>query len=105
MQINAHWGCTDTVREFTLEADWEKNPLPRLGFEPESVLRLAFQSDALPTELFRPKFSLLLFFCEQLVEKRHPISAYFNKRIKGDPNRRLQLARKKVQIFSIAGIL
>ena len=30
---------------------WEKNPLPHLGFEPASVLRLAFQSDALPTEL------------------------------------------------------
>ena len=26
---------------------WEKNPLPHLGHERESVLRLAFQSDAL----------------------------------------------------------
>ena len=31
---------------------WEKKPLPHLGLEPTSVLRLTFQSDALPTELF-----------------------------------------------------
>ena len=33
---------------------WEKNPLLRQGLEPTSVLRLAFQSDALPTELPPP---------------------------------------------------
>ena len=31
---------------------WEKKPMPHLGLEPTSVLRLTFQSDALPTELF-----------------------------------------------------
>ena len=31
---------------------WEKKPMPHLGLEPASVLRLAFQSDALPAELF-----------------------------------------------------
>ena len=31
---------------------WEKNPLPHQGLEPASVLCLAFQSDALPTEMF-----------------------------------------------------
>ena len=51
MYAIVHGGCTDTVRESALEVDWEKNPLPHLGFEPASVLRLAFQSDALPTEL------------------------------------------------------
>ena len=29
---------------------WEKNPLPHWGLEPTSVLRLAFRSDALPTD-------------------------------------------------------
>ena len=33
---------------------WEKNPLLRRGLEPASVLRLAFQSDALATELPSP---------------------------------------------------
>ena len=33
---------------------WEKNPLPLRGLEPVSVLRLALQSDALPTKLSRP---------------------------------------------------
>ena len=47
-------GCTDTVRESALEVDWERNPLPHWGLEPASVLRLAFQSDALPAELSRP---------------------------------------------------
>ena len=31
-----------------------KNHLPHRGLEPSSVLRLAFQSDALPTELSTP---------------------------------------------------
>ena len=45
----------DTVRESAQEADsGGKIPLPYLGLEPASVLRLAFQSDALPTELFPP---------------------------------------------------
>ena len=33
---------------------WEKNPLPHRGLEPASALRLAFQSDAVLTELFPP---------------------------------------------------
>ena len=33
---------------------WEKNPLPHRGLEPAPVLRLTFQSDAVPTELSRP---------------------------------------------------
>ena len=41
---------------------WEKNPLPHLGLEPASVLRLAFQLDALPTELSPP---LLVFTPKQ----------------------------------------
>ena len=47
-------GGADTVTEPALEVDSgrEKNPLPHRGLEPASVLRLVFQSDALPTELF-----------------------------------------------------
>ena len=57
----AHGGCTITVKltEPALEVDSgrekkrkKKKSLPYLGLEPTSVLRLAFQSDALPTELF-----------------------------------------------------
>ena len=45
--------CTDTVRESTLKADSGReiffflNPLPHGGLEPTSVLRLAFESNAL----------------------------------------------------------
>ena len=55
----AHGGCTDTEKESALEVDsGRKNPLQyRLGLEPASVLRLVFQSDALPTELSRPLIS------------------------------------------------
>ena len=34
------------------EVDWQKHPLPQGRLEPASVLRLAFQCDALPTELW-----------------------------------------------------
>ena len=57
MHSIAHVDCTaNTVRESALEADsGEKRPLPHRGLEPTSVLRLAFQSDALSTsELSRP---------------------------------------------------
>ena len=51
-----HGSCTDTVREFAMKADagekGKKNTLPHLGLEPASVLCLAFQSDALATEVF-----------------------------------------------------
>ena len=53
MHVISHGGCTDTVRESALNTDWEKNPLPHGGIEPASVFRLAFQSDALPTERSR----------------------------------------------------
>ena len=33
---------------------WKKNPLPHRGIKPVSVLHLAFQSAALPTELSHP---------------------------------------------------
>ena len=55
--VDAHGSCTDTVRESALEVDCGKtNPLPHHGLEPASVLRRAFQSDALPTELSPPLF-------------------------------------------------
>ena len=46
----------DTVSEYALKADSgiKKNPLPHQGLEPASVLRLAFQSDVLPTEPSSP---------------------------------------------------
>ena len=45
-------GGADTITEPALEVDsGRKNPLPNRGLEPASVLRLVFQSDALPTEL------------------------------------------------------
>ena len=51
----ANGGCTDIVRESALKADsGQKNPLPNRGPEPASILRLAFQSDAVPTELSPP---------------------------------------------------
>ena len=52
MHAIAHGGCTDTVRESALKADWEKNTLPYRGIVPASALRLAFEADSLPTELF-----------------------------------------------------
>ena len=55
MHVIAHGGCTDTIRESALEDDWEKNPLLNWGLEPRSLLRLAFQMDALPTELSVPQ--------------------------------------------------
>ena len=33
---------------------WDKNPLSRRGLELVSVLRLAFRTDALPTQVSRP---------------------------------------------------
>ena len=51
-------GCTDTIRVSALEMDSgrEKNLLQQ-GLEPASVLHLAIQSDALPTELHENLFS------------------------------------------------
>ena len=50
MHAIAHGGCSGTVRVCTGSWLWEKIPLLRRGLEPASVLRLAFQSDPLPTE-------------------------------------------------------
>ena len=45
MHAIAHEGCTATVRESALRVDyWRKISCRNLGLEPESVLRLAFQS-------------------------------------------------------------
>ena len=41
---------------------WKKNCLPHQGLEPMSVLPLAFQSDALPTELSLPLKKGFCFF-------------------------------------------
>ena len=55
MHATAHGGCTDTVRKSSLVVDsGEKNPLLHQGLEPVSVVGLAFQSDAVPTELSLP---------------------------------------------------
>ena len=54
VNVTAHLGCVDTVRESAPEADWKKNALLHQGLEPASVLCLAFQSDAVSAELFLP---------------------------------------------------
>ena len=51
--------CTQGLYEHrkrvcTASCLWEKNRWSHRGLEPASVLRLAFQSDALPTEPFPP---------------------------------------------------
>ena len=59
MHAVGHGGCTDTVRESALKVGSgkkKKHPLPHLGLETASALRLALQWDALPTEL-SPFFS------------------------------------------------
>ena len=52
MHAVAHGGCADTVRESALKGDGSgrQTPLWHRGLEPESLLRLAFRSNALPTE-------------------------------------------------------
>ena len=55
MHVIVHGGCTDTVRESALEADWEKNPLLHWGLKPASVSHLSFQLDTLPSELCPPQ--------------------------------------------------
>ena len=54
MHAIAHGGWTDTVRESALEVDSGRKEiiLPHSGLEPTSLSRQAFQSDALPTELY-----------------------------------------------------
>ena len=88
MHAIAHGGITDTVREFALKvvsgiqiqhfrtvatilSDFccfrEKKPLPHLGLEPASVLRLAFQSAFSPTEWSPLSVCLLKTFHIQLM--------------------------------------
>ena len=51
MHATAPGGSTDTVKESAQDVDsGQKNPLPLRGLEFASALRLAFKSDALPTE-------------------------------------------------------
>ena len=53
MHAIAHGGCAGyRKRVFTGTWFWEKNLSPHQRLEPASVLLLAFQSDALPTDLF-----------------------------------------------------
>ena len=52
MHAIATGGCTESALK--VDSGTEKNPLPYRGLEPASVLRLASQSDALPTELSPP---------------------------------------------------
>ena len=64
MHAIAHWGRMNIIREYICTESWpcEKNPLPHQGFEPASVLRLAFLSqnstiwavDAAPRNLLNP---------------------------------------------------
>ena len=64
MYTIAQGGCTDTVRESALEIDCGRKILCRTG-DPnprQSVLRLAFQSDALPTELCLTPFNNVSVF-------------------------------------------
>ena len=60
-----HWGCYRRCKKVCTESWlWEKNPLSHRGINPVSVLHLAFQSDAVLTEPYRPckVFFLFLFF-------------------------------------------
>ena len=52
MHAIATGGCTESALK--VDSGTEKNPLPYRGLEPASVLRLASQSNALPTELSPP---------------------------------------------------
>ena len=60
MHAIAHGVCMGTVTESALKVDSriiiiKKKTKTKRGLEPASVLRLAFQSDALPTELSPPR--------------------------------------------------
>lgn len=61
MHAIAQGVCTNTVKESALQVGCgRKNPLLHLGIEPSSVLPLAFQSNALPTEPSRPAYKCLV---------------------------------------------
>ena len=66
MHAIAHGSCTDIVRESALKADSGRKIPCRTGIQPASVLRLAFQSDAITNwAILRPYFhSRLLFYAE-----------------------------------------
>ena len=52
----AHGGCMDIIRQSALKADsgTDKNPSSNWGPKPESGKRMAFQLDAVPSELSLP---------------------------------------------------
>ena len=56
MSAIAHGGCAHTVRESALEVDCgKKKSLAASRTRTRVSIALAFQSDALPTELFPPR--------------------------------------------------
>ena len=58
---------------------WNKNPLPQRGLEPLLVMRLVFQSDALPAEQFAPHCSVTRRFKEFGTKwKAYPVHTKFN---------------------------
>ena len=59
VNVTAHSGCVDTIRVCTRNRLWKKNAVSHQGLEPASVLCLAFQSDAVSTELLM-EFHLLM---------------------------------------------
>ena len=59
VNVIAHSGCVDTIRVCTRNRLWKKNAVSHQGLEPASVLCLAFQSDAVSTELLM-EFHLLM---------------------------------------------
>jgi len=79
LYATADGGRTDTVRESTLlnnnsnnnnnninsnnnsKNRRSENHLPYRGIEPASVLRLAYWSDTVPSEIFRPRCLWVLF--------------------------------------------
>ena len=70
MHAVAHWGPYGHCRSlhWKLIPGEVKRPLPHGGLEPLSVLCLAFQSDALPSELFPPLLWVICVFpcmCQQ----------------------------------------
>ena len=59
MRAFAHWGCTDTVRESALDVDsGGQKSLAAPGTRTRVSIALAFQADALATELSPPHFAV-----------------------------------------------
>ena len=58
MHAIAHGGCIDTVRESAQKVGSGRKVLCPPGIKTASALHLAFQSDALPTELFNSRLQV-----------------------------------------------